>query len=153
MSARARRVAVSAAACAALLAACSTAEDPAPPAACATSSEAVVRALRAAPDPVTLEDGVPISACFARGSESGDLQTLGFSLTEAAAELAARARSSPGSPATLELGYLVGAMRRGAGGTPGIHEELLRRVELELRGVDTSSEAFATGERAGRETG
>lgn len=131
---------------------CSTSDESGVPASCRATGEAVQRALASAPEPVTL-DGTKISDCFARGSESGELQTIGFAFTEAAAELSREARQRPESEAALELGYLVGAVRAGADRTQGIHDELLRRVEQELHGVDTSSDAFATGERAGLESG
>ena len=40
----------------------------------------------------------------------------------------ARARRRPDGPEATRLGYLVGAMRRGASATQGIHDEMIRRV-------------------------
>jgi hypothetical protein len=134
------------------VAGCSTAEEEGTPVSCQATGAAVQRALESAPEPVTL-DGTPLSECFAPGSEPGELQTVGFSFTEAAAELSREARQRPEGEAAVELGYLVGAVRAGADRTQGIHDELVRRVEQELRGVDTSSNAFAAGERAGLESG
>lgn len=136
-----------------LLAACSSEEEDALPAACRAGQAAVTRALGDAPEPVTLGGGTTISDCFARGGEAGDVQTVGFALTGTVAELAREARADPDGRAALELGYLVGAVRRGAERTPGLYDELARRVEQELHGIDTSSEAFSTGERAGIESG
>jgi hypothetical protein len=150
--ARVRAAALLMACAAATASGCSTSEEGGVPVSCQATGEAVRRALDSAPEPVTL-DGTAISDCFARGSESGEVQTIGFAFTEAAAELSREARQRPEGDAALELGYLVGAVRAGAGRTQGIHDELVRRVEQELHGVDTSSDAFAAGERAGLESG
>jgi hypothetical protein len=53
--------------------------------------------------------------------------------------------------AATQLGYLRGALRRGA--DPGLHEELLRRFDQELLRVDTRTPAFRRGEAAGRARG
>jgi hypothetical protein len=131
---------------------CSTEDQSGLPVACQSTSESVRRALEQAPESVTL-DGTPISDCFTRASEPGDVQSIGFAFTEAAAELAREARKNPDGDSALELGYLVGAVRAGASDTAGIHDELVRRVEQELAEVETSSEAFTEGERAGLESG
>lgn len=122
------------------------------PVACKSTPEAVGRALRDAPDQVTL-DGTPISDCFTRAGDPADIQAMGIAFTEAAADLSGPARANPEGEAALRLGYLIGAVREGASATQGIHDELARRVEQELAGVDTTSGTFATGERAGRESG
>lgn len=131
---------------------CSTEEESEAPVACKTPPDAILRALEHAPNPVEL-DGTPLAECFARPSDTADVQAIGFAFTEAAADLAADARAQPESEASLELGYLVAAAHAGASETPGIYDELIRRLEQELHGVDTGSRAFSTGERAGRETG
>lgn len=138
---------------AAVLAGCGENDESQVPAACRAGAGSVLRALEEAPDPVRLEGEAPISACFARQSDVADMQTVGAALTEAASRLAREARSSPEDDATLELGYLIGAARRGAEQTPALYDELLRRLESELRDVDTTSEAFRTGEQAGRVSG
>jgi hypothetical protein len=146
--------------CAALLAllaaasatGCSTEDEGGLPVACQATAESVRRALERAPESVTL-DGTSISDCFTRASEPGDIQSIGFAFTEAAAELARDARENPGGDSALELGYLLGAVRAGASDTSGIHDELVRRVEQELAEVDTNSQAFSEGERAGLESG
>jgi len=137
---------------AAIVAGCSTADENPVPVACKSTPETVRRALREAPEPVTLE-GTPISDCFTRASDPGDIQAMGIALTETAADLSGPARANPEGNAAVQLGYLIGAVREGASATQGIHDELARRVEQELAGVDTSSGAFATGEQAGRESG
>jgi hypothetical protein len=148
-----RRCAALLALLAAVMAAgCSTEDQSGLPVACQSTADSVRHALERAPESVTL-DGTPISDCFTRASEPGDIQSIGFAFTEAAAELAREARENPDGDSALELGYLVGAVRAGASDTAGIHDELVRRVEQELADVDTSSEAFTEGERAGLESG
>jgi hypothetical protein len=124
------------------------------PAACQSGQEAVQAALGAAPRPVRLE-GVPLSACFDPRSDGAELQSVGISFVGAAAALAERARERPEGDAATQLGYLIGAMRRGAGGTnaQGIHTELVRRVEQELTLVEPGSQALREGTRAGERTG
>lgn len=136
----------------ALMAGCTTSEEPGVPVECRSSAEQVERSLASAPGPVTL-DGVPISACFARQADQADMQAVGLALTGAAAGLADEARERPEGDAALRLGYLVGAVREGAEAGGGIHDELVRRLEQELVGVDTDADAFRDGERAGRESG
>jgi hypothetical protein len=108
------------------LAACGEDEPPLD-SACTESPEAVVRALRAVPGRVTLGSGTPLSQCVARAKTDADLQTLGVVLTDAAERLARHAEEGD-QRAALELGYLAGAVRRGAARTSGIHAELERRV-------------------------
>lgn len=124
------------------------------PIACQSGQAAVLAALRSAPEPVRL-DGVALSECFDPESDGAELQSVGTSFVGAAAELAERARGRPEGEAATQLGYLVGAMRRGAGGTDaqGIHTELVRRVEQELTLVDRRSRALREGVRAGERTG
>ena len=145
-------IAVAASLAALAAAGCSTEEESEAPVACKSPPEAILRALESAPDPVAL-DGTPLSECFARPSDTADVQAIGFAFTEAAADLAADARAEPESESALELGYLIAATRTGASETPGIYDELVRRLEQELQGVDTGSEAFVAGERAAREPG
>jgi len=98
--------------------------------------------------------GAPLSACLARHSTGGDLQAVGTSFVGAASALADRAAREPEGRAATQLGYLVGAVQRGAsrpgGNTSG---EMVRRVELELDAVDRGSHALRAGIRAGRTTG
>ena len=127
-------------------------DDPAVPAACKEGPDAVRAALARAPARVEL-DGIALSECFTRGSESADLQQLGASYVTVAAGLADAARVAPDGPDALRLGYLVGASRRGASETQGVHDELMRRIEQELTGVDTRSAAYRRGFEAGRSRG
>lgn len=133
---------------AALLAAgCARQEDPKLPSACnAATPVTVERALEAAPGEVTLE-GTSLSECFTDNAEAADVQRIGGIYVAVAGKLAAEAQRDPDGPAATQLGYLVGATRRGAGGTQGIHDELRRRLEQELQSAD--SPAARAGEEAG----
>jgi hypothetical protein len=113
---------------AALLAGCGASKPPALPAACLQPAAEIARALASAPAAVRLHDGTPLSRCVSRARAEADLPAVGVSLTEVADGLSERAGTDPA--AALELGYLVGAVRRGAADTPGIAAQLARRLEL-----------------------
>jgi hypothetical protein len=98
------------------------------PHACLSGPGAYLRGLRAAPGNVTLRDGTPISGCLVPGQKAGELATVGSSMLSAVTTLNAQARRQPGGSANLRLGYLIGAAKRGAEGSEGIHSELLRRL-------------------------
>jgi hypothetical protein len=123
---------------------CARDRDAELPAACTDSPDAFVGALAAAPSPVRI-DGARISECLAKDSSTADVQALGVVVLEAARRLG-QERDAVG------LGYLVGALRRGASGSQGIHFELVRRVEQEARPFAESA-AFERGRRAGRSSG
>ncbi len=131
---------------------CSSGDDEGVPVACKEGPDGVQAALARAPARVEV-GGTPLSECFTRGADSADLQQVGASYVTVASRLADQARLRPESPAALRLGYLVGASRRGAAGTQGVHEELMRRIEQELSGVDTRSAAYRRGFEAGRARG
>lgn len=137
---------------AAAIAGCSRQGEPTLPVACKEGPRAVQAALVRAPADVSIA-GTPLSNCLGRSGDPADLQEVGASYVAVAAELGPAARADPGGPEALRLGYLLGAVRRGAARTQGIHDELLRRLEQELILLDTSSPAFRRGERAGRERG
>jgi hypothetical protein len=124
------------------------------PAACELpDGPASVRAaLRSAPGQVRL-DGTPLSRCLVRESAPADVQAVGAAYVQVATGLARAARRAPHSREATELGYLVGAVHRGASRTAGIHYELERRIELELNGVDASTAEYMRGERAGEASG
>lgn len=132
------------------LGACSQAGRAAVPPACLEGPESVERALAAAPGEVTL-DGTPLSQCVSRAYTDSDLQNVGAILTRAAERLEDRARRD--ARAALELGYLVGATRRGAGDNVGVQEELARRVErstaVAAAAPPAVAGALADGVRAG----
>ena len=109
--------------------------------------------LTRAPGAVRLEDGTKLSECFNRAANPAEIQQVGSIFIDQAERLAPGARADPHSPAALQLGYLIGAMRHGTSHTQGIHYETRRRIELELNGVNTRSPEFVQGERAGERTG
>lgn len=121
------------------------------PAACKVAPGAVARALGSAPGDVRL-GGRRLSECFAPGSDAGDGQALGLALVPAAEALASGARAHPRGAAALRLGFLTGAVHRGAA-RGRVYAELERRVELESAGVDTGSSAYRRGLRAGLDHG
>lgn len=124
--------------------------------ACTESPAAIERALRRAPRPVALTTGTRLSQCVSAARSDGELQTLGLTLTRTADALARRAEEGD-QQAALALGYLVGAARRGAADTGGIHAELQRRLERAGAFLDEAGAAIAAaldrGVRAGTRTG
>jgi len=143
--------------CAAVLGACggSNGNDETA-SACLAGPDAYLRALAAAPGEVRLEGSTPISDCLVSGQDAGELATAGRSMVVAATRLNAEGRANPGGGAPLQLGYLVGAVDKGAEGTGGIHADLVRRVESAARFGELTPEfdrAYREGEAAGRKTG
>jgi hypothetical protein len=126
-------------------------DEPRVPAACLDGN--LRSALAHAPGEVRLESGTRLSDCFTRTADPAEIQQVGAVFIGAAEQLASRARAKPHSPAALQLGYLIGAVRHGAGHTQGIHYETRRRIEQELIGVETNTPEFVRGERAGERTG
>ncbi len=115
-----------------LLAGCGGTDD-STPVACLGGPGAYLGALGDAPGEVRLSGETPIADCLARNQGAGDLATVGTAMLNAATKLNAEARAEPGGAANLQLGYLLGAARRGADGTEGIHDELLRRLSAAAR--------------------
>jgi hypothetical protein len=103
------------------------------PVVCLEGSGAYLAALRDAPGMVELHGGVPISECLAENQKAGDLATVGTALVKVATELNSEARADPGGAGNVQLGYLLGAVQRGADRTDGIHAELLRRLAVAAR--------------------
>jgi hypothetical protein len=140
---------------AASLAACGASADPLDEA-CMSGAGAIEHALTHAPDPVTLPSGTRLSQCVSDARNDADLQTAGAVLTRAADHLSAQARAGD-ADAALRLGYLVGAARRGAKHTAGIHAELQRHIERSAAVLDGTgpriADALADGQRAGEATG
>jgi hypothetical protein len=141
------------------VAACGGGDPPAQDPACIGPPQAIERALGRAPSPVTLDSGTRLSDCIAHAQSDADLQNTGLVLTRVADELSARAQRGD-ARAALGLGYLVGAARRGAAHTNGIHAELQRRMESAARplseeasGSPSITRALARGLRAGEATG
>jgi hypothetical protein len=108
------------------MAGCSSDDGDEAPAACLTDSGGYLAALEAAPGEVLLEGETPISDCLTPGQEGGELAQVGKELIDAATVLNAEARRDPSGPAAVRLGYLVGAVEKGA---EGIHADLVRRTQ------------------------
>jgi hypothetical protein len=111
------------------LAACGSADQDTTPEACLSGPSYYFAALERAADSVRLPGNVPISDCLVENQSAGDLATVGGTLVKVATQLNAKARRDPGGPPTVQLGYLVGAVEKGASDTHGIHAELVRRID------------------------
>jgi hypothetical protein len=112
----------------------------------------LLHALSRAPSEVRVQ-GVRLSDCFTRAANPAEVQQVGSVFIAAAERLSGRARARAHSPAALQLGYLVGAVRRGTDRTQGIHYETRRRIEQELIGVNTTAPEYVRGEKAGQQSG
>lgn len=116
------------------------------PVECYEDPRAIAVALDQAPRPVQLPGGARLSECVQLARSDADIQSLGAAFTAVADDLG---RSLPTSDdAALRLGYLLGATKRGAARTNGIHLELVRRLDQTV-GVDGPPEprkpAFVRG--------
>ena len=123
----------------ALLAGCGSSKAEKLPPACIQGPGPVVKALAKAPGPVTI-NGTPISRCFNVDASPTDMQIVGTNLLTAAQELADSGKA-------LQLGYLIGAARRGARRN-GLGDEIVRRLETESVAARPRS-AYNRGLRAG----
>lgn len=131
-------------------------EEDSTPVACLEGPVAYERALVAAPGEVLLAGETPISECFTRNQSSGDLTQIGEATIEAATDLNAAARAEPDGDAALQLGYLLGAVERGAEESEGIHADLVRRLTVAARyapGKEPLSEEFLSTYREGFDAG
>lgn len=131
---------------------CSRGDDEGVAASCREGSAALAEALQDAPGRVTL-GGTPLSECINDTSDGGALHDVGQAYVQVTSRLADRAAGDPDGAAALQLGYLMGALRRGQFGAQGVGHELSRRMRSELERVDVRSRAFRRGERAGRDHG
>jgi hypothetical protein len=111
------------------LAGCGSAEESRTPDACLSGPTYYAAALKRAPGDVRLPGAVPISDCLVRNQQTGDLTNVGSYLLRVATQLNAQARREAAAAPTVQLGYLAGAVARGAANTGGIHSELQRRIE------------------------
>jgi len=134
--------------------------DDSTPVACLEGEQGYLRALGDAPGEVELVRDVAISDCLAENQAGGDLANVGAAMLTVATELNAEARAEPGGEANVELGYLLGAAQRGADGTEGIHDELLRRLTAAARYSPDNrplpaafSRAYRSGYSAGQRNG
>lgn len=121
------------------------------PTACKEGFGVVLKALKTAPGKVTLQ-GSPISACFTRNASGDEIQIVGTNLITAAQQLGDRARGGD-RRAALQLGYLIGAARRGSTRNNDLGAEIVRRMEAETALGAARRAAYERGLRAGSATG
>jgi len=140
-----------------LIAGCGNSQDDQAPAACLVGNEAYLKALEKAPGPVLLGGTTPISECLVPEQDAGQLANIGEEMIVAATKLNAQARQDPGGPASVQLGYLIGAVSKGA---DPIHADLVRRLNASARFSQTGGplpasfeRAFGRGYAAGRSSG
>jgi hypothetical protein len=139
-----------------LLAGCSKSENDQAPSACLTTSADYQAALESAPGEVRLSGDTPISDCLVPEQSGGDLASVGEQMIAAATALNLAAQRDPSGPRALQLGYLVGAVSRGA---DPIHADLVRRLNAAARFSDRGplpaefERTFGRGYAAGQESG
>jgi hypothetical protein len=136
---------------------CGTKKNDLAPAACLVGNEAYLHALERAPAAVRLAGTTPISDCLVPEQDAGQLANIGHEMIIAATKLNTEARRNPTGPATLRLGYLSGAVAKGA---DPIHTDLVRRLNSAARFTLTGDtppaafeRAFGRGYAAGHSTG
>ena len=129
----------------ALISGCGNSQDDQAPASCLVGNEAYLKALESAPAPVLLGSTTPISDCLVPQQQAGQLASIGQEMIVAATKLNAEARRDPGGPASVQLGYLIGAVSKGA---DSIHTELVRRLNSSARFSETGGALPASFERA-----
>ncbi|MGN6274912.1 MAG: hypothetical protein ACTHNP_03155 [Solirubrobacterales bacterium] len=151
-----RFVALIALALACLIAAGCGNQDETTPVACLEGPGAYEKALASAPGEVLLSGETPISDCLVRNQQGGDLATVGEAMVTVATKLNAEARAEPGGDAALRLGYLLGAVQRGAEHGEGIHADLVRRLTVAARytaGKQPLPPSFLSAYREGFDAG
>lgn len=124
------------------------------PSSCTDEPATILRALDAAPRPVTLGDGAKLSACIRNARSDAELQNVGVTFSNAAEDLELAAVEDPQT--ARELGYLIGAARKGSATGSGIQDELVRRLERSgaLEGAPPRvTAALGEGLAAGEATG
>ncbi|MGA8217677.1 MAG: hypothetical protein WB771_03865 [Solirubrobacterales bacterium] len=137
-------IAVVVAAAIVAFAGCGTKKNDLAPAACLVGNEGYLRALERAPAEVRLAGTTPISDCLVPEQAAGQLANIGQAMIVAATKLNAQARNGS-APATLQLGYLIGAVAKGA---DAIHTDLSRRLNSAARFSQTGGTLSASFERA-----
>jgi hypothetical protein len=137
-----------------LLVGCSSGRDPVPQA-CSSDPAAILEALTSAPGAVMLDGGTRISTCIRRARSAEELQTLGLLFTRVADDLGARAERDVG--AAMALGYLAGAVDRGAASSQaGVAAQLAARIDRAAGRIDGGPGAEAAmrrGLQAGQRSG
>jgi hypothetical protein len=152
-----RAAAIALIALVALLSGCGSSKEDTAPAACLANPAGYLTALERAPAAVRLPGDVPISDCLVPNQTGGQLATVGHSMVIAATRLNVAARRDPAGPAALQLGYLLGAVSKGA---DTIHVDLVRRLNSAAHfnesGGTQSAEferSFGRGYAAGHQSG
>src|SRR5436190_6091206 len=145
------------AAVAAVIAGCGSSQSDQAPAACLVPNQGYLHALERAPAPVRLGGSTPISDCLVPEQEAGQLGTIGHEMIVAATRLNGEAQRDPRGPAAVQLGYLLGAVSKGA---DPIHTDLVRRLNSAARFSESGGtlpagfeRAFGRGYVAGRSSG
>jgi hypothetical protein len=128
----------------ALLAGCGAKKNDLAPAACLVTNNGYLRALERAPAEVRLAGTTPISDCLVPEQDAGQLANIGREMIVAATKLNLQARAGS-EPATVQLGYLIGAVAKGA---DPIHTDLVRRLNSAARFSRTGRTLSARFERA-----
>ena len=123
-------------------------DDSETPTACLAPANAYLEALEDVPGEVRLDGATPISDCVVTSQSGGELSQVGSATVDAATQLNARARRDPSGDATVQLGYLVGAVQEGAAETGGIHADLVRRLDTAARATEGDESLSAAFERA-----
>jgi hypothetical protein len=138
------------------IAGCGTKENDLAPAACLTSNQGYLRALERAPAEVRLAGTTPISDCLVPEQDAGQLANVGQEMIIAATKLNGEARQGSDA-AALQLGYLIGAVSKGA---DAIHTDLVRRLNSSAQFSETGGalpasfqRAFGRGYAAGHSSG
>lgn len=141
----------------ALIVSCGNSQDDQAPGVCLVGNEAYLRALEKAPEPVLLGSTTPISDCLVPQQSQGQLASIGEQMIVAATKLNNEARRDPAGPAAVELGYLLGAVSKGA---DPIHTDLVRRLNSSAHFSETGGalpasfeRGFGRGYEAGRNSG
>jgi hypothetical protein len=130
------------------------AREPLPSACVEARPGDVLRSLQHAPHRVALHEGTPISRCVERAVGDAELQVVGATLTATADRLARRIAES--DSVAFQLGFLMGAVERGAGRSNGVQGELSARIG-QAAGLDGGPQArrgaLLRGRSAGRRSG
>jgi hypothetical protein len=136
---------------------CGTAAHDAAPAACLATPSGYLSALRRAPGQVRLQGSVAISDCLVSNQSGGQLASIGQPMVIAASRLNAAARRDPRGPAAVQLGYLLGAVSKGA---DPIHTDLVRRLNSAAHFTESGGtppagfeRPFGRGYAAGHQSG
>ncbi len=153
---RGSSIALVAAATVVAIAGCGTKKNDLAPAACLATNNGYLRALERAPGEVRLAGTTPISDCLVPEQDAGQLANIGREMIVAATKLNGEARRGSDA-ATVQLGYLIGAVSKGA---DAIHTDLVRRINSAAQFSQTGTtlpasfqRAFARGYAAGHSTG